>query len=185
MSMRRAIEVVATLAARGVIKDYAIAGAVAALAYIEPTSTQDLDILISVADLQERRSGLILLTPVENALAEMGYAERSDVGIVIEGWPVQFLPVASSLDEECLRDAAEIEIGAAPGFKARVMKSEHVVAKALSVGRLKDLTRVEAFLDQQAVDIAALKTVIDRHGLADAWKAFCLKSGRADLLGLG
>ena len=102
MSMRDTIAVVAKLAERGVIGNYAIAGAVAAINYIEPFLTADLDVLISVANFEKRASGLILLTPIEKALAEMGYTERSDVGVVIEGWPVQFLPVASPLDEEAL-----------------------------------------------------------------------------------
>lgn len=182
MTMRKAIEVIAGLATHGVIENYAVTGAVAALAYIEPTLTQDLDILISVADLDERTSGLILLTPIEAALAELGYAERSDVGVLIEGWPVQFIPVASDLDEESLREAADMEIAGESPFRARVLKPEHIVAKAVSIGRLKDLARVEAFLDQQVVDLLALKAVIDRHELRNAWNSFCLKSGRPDPL---
>ncbi len=181
MTMRKAIEVVAQLAARGVIKNYAITGAVAALAYIEPISTQDLDILVSVGDFSGTQSGLLLLSPIESALAELGYNERRDVGVVVEGWPVQFIPAASELDEESLRDAALTQIGPTT---ARVLKPEHIVAKAISVGRLKDLARVETFLNTNAVDLPALKAVIVRHGLKDAWRAFCLKSGRTDALAL-
>jgi hypothetical protein len=54
---------------------------VAAVYYIEPTLTEGPDILVSIADFEERGSGLILLTPIEAALADMGYSERSDVGI--------------------------------------------------------------------------------------------------------
>jgi hypothetical protein len=68
MSIRKTIEVVTKLAERAAIKSYAIAGAVAALNYIEPTSTEDLDILVSIADFEHRQSGLILLTPIERAL---------------------------------------------------------------------------------------------------------------------
>jgi hypothetical protein len=121
MSIRKTIEVVTKLAERAAIKSYAIAGAVAALNYIEPTSTEDLDILVSIADFEHRQSGLILLTPIERALAEMGYTERADVGFMIEGWPVQFLPVASPLDEEALEKATEVEIDVTgqPPLKAR------------------------------------------------------------------
>jgi hypothetical protein len=87
MTMRKAIEVVGKLEAQGSIERYAVAGAVAALNYIEATFTEDLDILISVADFEQRRSGLILLAPIEAALAEMGYTKRSEVGIEVEGWP--------------------------------------------------------------------------------------------------
>jgi hypothetical protein len=110
MSLRKTIEVVTKLAEQGAIQRYAIAGAVAALNYIEPTLTEDLDILVSVAHFETRQSGLILLTPIEKALASMGYTERSDVGYMIEGWPVQFLPVASALDEEALEKASELDV---------------------------------------------------------------------------
>jgi len=150
MSLRKTIEVIAKLAEKGVIRQYAIAGAVAALNYIEPSLTEDLDILVSVEDF-EHRSGLIFLAPIEKALAELGYNERTDVGILVEGWPVQLLPVASALDEEALEKAIEVEIdlsGDRP-LKARCLRAEHVVATAIKVGRLKGLARVQAFLEQR------------------------------------
>ena len=45
MSMRKTIEVVTKLAEKGAIQRYAIAGAVAALNYIQPTLTEDLDLM--------------------------------------------------------------------------------------------------------------------------------------------
>src|SRR5215472_2919229 len=145
MSLRKTIEVITKLAEQGTIERYAIAGAVAALNYIQPTVTEDLDVLISIADFDKRQSGLILLTPIEKALSAMGYNQRSDVGYMIEGWPVQFLPVASALDEEALERAIEIDINLAgdPELKARCLRAEHIVATAVKLGRLKDLARVQ------------------------------------------
>lgn len=181
MSLRKTIEVITKLAEQGTIKQYAITGAIAALNYTEPTLTQDLDVLISIAHFGQRRTGLILLSPIEKALAEMGFTERSDVGIMIEGWPVQFLPVASALDEEALERAVEIEIEIAPRgdspAKARCLRAEHLVAKAVELGRLKDLARAQAFLEQNAVDLMALKDVLQRHNLMGRWLSFCAKSG--------
>ncbi len=180
MSLRSTIEVVTRLAEQGVVQHYAITGAVAALNYIQPTLTEDLDILVSVADFREHKSGLLLLTPIETALAKMGYTQRADVGIMVDGWPVQFLPTASPLDEEALEQAIELDIGVDGGspLKARCLRAEHVVATAVKVGRLKDLARVEAFLSQNAVDIEALKGVLQRHDLIGAWRTFCLKAGK-------
>jgi len=186
MSLRNTIEVIARLAEQGVIQRYAIAGAIGALNYIEPTLTEDLDILVSSAHFEERQSGLILLTPIEQALAKMGYTERSDVGILIEDWPVQFLPVASPLDEEALEQAVDLDIDVAgePRLKACCLSAEHLVAIAVKLGRLKDLARVQAFLDQQAVDLAVLKGILERHGLRQAWRFFCAKAGIEDPLKL-
>src|SRR5262245_33853209 len=184
MSLRKTIEVIVRLAEQGVIRRYAIAGAVAALNYIQPTLTEDLDILVSTPDFEAHKSGLLLLSPIEKALAQMGYAERTSVGYMVEGWPVQFLPVASPLDDEALDNAVEIDVdvSATPPVKARCLTAEHIVAIALKVGRLKDLARIEAFLSAGQVDLAALKDVLARHHLLDAWKTFCSKAGIKDPL---
>jgi hypothetical protein len=178
MSLRNTIEVVTRLAEGGAMQRYAIAGAVAALNYIQPTLTEDLDVLVSVAHFEKRQSGLILLGPIEDALAKMGYTERSDVGYMIGDWPVQFLPVASELDEEALDKAIEVDIDATgnPPLKARCLRAEHVVAIAVKLGRLKDLARVQAFLEQDAVDLAALNDVLKRHNLMGDWRSFCAKA---------
>lgn len=144
MTLRATIEVITKLADQGVIQRYAIAGAVAALNYIEPTLTEDLDILVSTAHFESHSSGLLLLTPIEAALGKMGYTERTAVELMIEGWPVQFLPVSSALDEEALEQAIELDIddtGTSP-VKARCLRAEYLVATAAKVGRLKDLARI-------------------------------------------
>ncbi len=178
MTLRKTIEVVARLAENKVIGSYAIAGAVAALNYIQPTLTEDLDILISIDGFEKRPSGLLLLGPIEKALAAMGYAERTDLGYRVEGWPVQFLPVASVLDEEALAQAVEIDIATADeaSVKVRCLSAQHVVAIALKLGRLKDLARIQSFLEQNAVDLKRLKDVLERHDLLYAWAQFCLKA---------
>ena len=184
MSLEKTIEVIAKLAEQGTIKQYAITGAVAALNYIQPTLTEDLGILVSVADFGERK-GLILLAPIESALAKMGYTERSGVGIRIEDWPVQFLPVASALDEEALANAVEVDYKRTGGrFKARVLRPEYLVVTGLKVGRLKDLARIDAFLDENAVDLEPLKALLKRFELMPAWDIYCAKAGKLDLLGL-
>jgi hypothetical protein len=184
MALRKTVEVVVKLAEWGVIQRYAIAGAVAALNYIQPTLTEDLDILVSIAHFETRPSGLILLAPIEQALAEMGYTERADLGIMIDGWPVQFLPAASALDEEALDSAIDLEIDITgnPPLTARCLRAEYVVAIAVKLGRLKDLARVQAFLEQGAVDLVLLRGVLEKHDLMSNWRIFCTKAAIADPL---
>lgn len=179
MSMRKTIEVVTKLKENKVISNYAIAGAVAALNYIQPTLTEDLDILISIDGFESGPSGLLLLTPVEEALAQMGYTQRTDVGYLVEGWPVQFLPVGSALDEEALELAVELNVapkGEAP-LMARSLRAEHIVATATKLGRTKDLLRIETFLNQKAVDLSRLKNVLERHNLMNNWRVLLMKAG--------
>jgi len=181
--MRRTIQVVDELASKGVIGKYAIAGAVAAIYYIEPTLTDDLDILISVDTFDRKRSGLLTIEPLLRALENAGYSEFRKEGVVIEGWPVQFLPVSSALDEEALEQAIEVDLDVGgSAIRTRVLRAEHVVATAVKLGRAKDFARVAEFLERGAVDPAALGAVISRHGLARAWAAFCRKTGTANPL---
>jgi hypothetical protein len=182
--MRETILVINGMVEKGVMTGYAIGGAVAALNYLEPTATEDLDILVSFDEVPDRpRSGLVTLEPIFAHLKMLGYTEFRKEGIVIEGWPVQFLPVANDLDAEALERAQEVEIGLTGGsVRARILRAEHVVATALRVGRAKDYIRIADFIEQGAVELRALAAVLDRHGMRDGWRRFCMKTGTADPL---
>jgi hypothetical protein len=58
-----------------------------------------------------------------------------------------------------------------------VLRPEYIVATALRVNRAKDRNRIIQFLDDEAVDIDSLCDVLGRHGLADAWRDFCRRTG--------
>jgi len=89
--------------------------------------------------------------------------------IIVEGWPVQFLPVGDSLEQEALREAIQTEV---QGVSTWVMKAEHLVALALRTGRSKDQVRILQFLEAGAVDRGKLQAVITRHGLNPQWQRF-------------
>jgi hypothetical protein len=183
MGMKRTLDVLNAMEADGIIGRYAIAGAVAAYNYIEPAVTEDVDILVAL----ERGSGpgtlgLISLTPIFSYLKAKGYEEFRREGIVIEGWPVQFLPVADTLDIEALTQAEEIDLPFTASdtvVTTRVLRPEHLAAIALRVGRPKDLSRIAQFLAEKAVEFSALCGVIERHRLSNAWQLFC-KQFRVD-----
>ena len=179
MSIKTTIEVLNAMQADGIIGRYAIAGAVAAYAYIEPAVTRDLDILVTFEKMSP--SGLISLEPIFSYLAKKGHTEHEDEGLIIDGWPVQFLPVADDLQNEALAEAGDIELREhGEAVTARVLKPEHLVAICLSVGRRKDLSRIVEFLERDAVDIDALCSLLSRHNLRFAWKTFCAKMSVAD-----
>lgn len=111
MGMKETIAVINQMEADGVVGRYAIGGAVAAFNYIEVSFTEDLDILVSFEDqAQAKATGLVTLGPILKYLAEKGFAEFRKEGVVVSGWPVQFLPVAKPLDEEGLREAITTEL---------------------------------------------------------------------------
>lgn len=184
MGMKRTLDVINALEADGVIGRYAIAGAIAAYNYIEPTVTEDLDILISLdAPSARAGTGLVTLSPILSHLKTKGYGEFRNEGALIEGWPVQFLPVADDLDAEALEQAQDMEIKideSEGSVRTRVLRAEHLIAISLRVGRAKDSIRIIQFLESGVVDVDRLCDVLDRHHLSDAWRAFCRRAGVAN-----
>ena len=165
--MKATLHVINRMQAAGVIGRFAIGGAVAALFYTEPTDTEDIDVFITFR--QSDRTEIISLAPIYQYLDKIGYSEKRKEGIVIEGWPVQFLPTCDALDEEALAQANETEIQGEP---VRVMKPEHLVAIALRTGRGKDFIRIQTLLNSGAVNADTLDAVLQRHKLVEKWAVF-------------
>ena len=179
------ITVLNQMVADGIIRRYAIGGAVAAMNYLEPALTEDVDVLISF-DTQSP-SGPVTLGPIVAWLGAKCYSEWRKEGLVVDGWPVQFLPVADPLDLEAIEQAAVVEdpFGTEATISTWMLSAEHVVATALKTGCPKDFVRISAFLDTEAVDLDLLGDILDRHGLGDKWVSFCQKTGRTDPLAEG
>lgn len=147
----------------GVIEQYAIGGAVAAIFYIEPINTNDLDVFFH---LKYSSTGLEILAPLYEYLSGLGYSAQEEA-IDIEGWPVQFLPTFNTLLEEAVAQANEV------GFqrtKTRVMQAEHLVAIMLQTGRLKDHARIAQFMEHDVVDQGRLVEILGRYGLIKKWE---------------
>src|SRR5687767_15804683 len=99
--MREILKIINRMVKDGVIKEYAIGGAVAAIYYLEPFDTADLDIFIQV---ETSDSALMILAPIYEYLTRRGYKAKGKF-IYIEGLPVQFLPVFDPLTEEAVEKA--------------------------------------------------------------------------------
>ena len=149
------------MVADGVIENYAVAGAVGAMFYVEAFATADLDVFVLTPE-----DRIIIELPGWEYLKARGYTEVEKEGIVVEGWPVQFLPATTSLEREAYTRAQILSVEEVP---VRVARPEHLVAIMLKVGRQKDIARIAMFLSQDAVEISALKDVINRHGLSEKW----------------
>ena len=50
----------------------------------------------------------------------------------------------------------------------------------IRVGRAKDAVRIVQFLDARMLNVGRLCEILDRHHMADAWRAFCRRTGVAD-----
>lgn len=148
------------MVADGVIENYAVGGALGAMFYVEPFSTKDLDVFVPI------HGRLIIELPEFAYLKSRGYTEFEHEGIVVEGWPVQFLPATTPLEQEAYLKAQVIDVQGTP---VRVARPEHLVAIMLNVGRERDIARITMFLTQDAVDVSALEDIINRHGLSHKW----------------
>jgi hypothetical protein len=159
--MKETFAVLNQMVADGAIENYALAGAVGAMFYVEPFSTQDIDVLVMTPE-----NRIVIELPGIDYLKARGYTEFRNEGIVIEDWPVQFLPATTDLEREAYLNAEISNIEEVP---VRVALAEHLVAIMLKVGRPKDLARIQIFLEQDAVKIDELNDVIQRHGLTEKW----------------
>jgi hypothetical protein len=164
--VKATLEAINGMEAEGVIKGYAIGGAVGATFYLEPAATVDLDVFITFPT--ESAGSLVSLAPVYEHLKARG-GRVQDEYIVIDQWPIQFLVAADSLEREAISEAVQTAVEDVP---TRVMSAEHLVAIALRVGRLKDHNRILQFLEQESVDRKKLEDILERHGLTTKWRNF-------------
>lgn len=162
-----------------IIGKYAIAGAVAAYNYIEPTVTDDLDVLVSFETAS--KSGLVSLQPIVAYLGKLGYTEWRHEGIVVGAWTVQFLPVSGALDAEALDSATTVDAGnGGLNLPCPVIRPEYIIASALIVGRPKDYVRIGQFIEDRAFDRDALNKVLLKHDLMAKWNIACNRLGLDD-----
>jgi len=162
--VKRTLQVLNEMEHDGVFIRYAIGGAMAAVFYVEPLLTFDLDVFVV---LPQTPGGLLTLAPLYDALRARGYSEQENECIRIEGVPVQFLPAYNALLEEALKEAQEIMYEDVP---ARVLRSEHLLAICLQAGRSKDRERVRILREQAKLDQNFLADVLRRHQLEDKCK---------------
>jgi hypothetical protein len=127
----------------GLIKDYALGGALAAIYYTEPFTTYDADIIF-VASHATLSAGI---PAIYSHLQSRGWRIGRE-HLLVKDFPVQFL-AASGLTEEAVRNANRIEY---EGVSAKVFRPEYIIAIAASVGRHKDLARIEQLITHAKID---------------------------------
>ncbi len=152
--------------ADGVIGPYAIGGAVGAVFWLEPFATKDLDVFVMLP--ATAGSSLLTLEPIYSYLLGRG-CQTSGQFIMIAGWAVEFVPPATPLVEEALRQAVRRDVN---GVSTRVFTAEHLAAICLQVGRAKDHDRVARFLEAGVIDANFFHSILQRHDLMPQWQKF-------------
>ena len=144
------------LVSAGLIKDYALGGALAAIYYTEPITTYHADIIFVASD-KTLSAGI---PAIYSHLQSKGWRiEREH--LLIGDFPVQFL-AASGLTEEAVREGRLVQF---EGVPAKVFRPEYIIAVAASVGRHKDFARIEQMLEQVKIDKALLADILRRYNL--------------------
>lgn len=166
MNIAGVFRVLADLVAEGVLESYAVGGAVAATYFLEPISTQDVDVFVRLP--AEPGKAVLDPTPIFAFLSHRGYGMEGEYAM-IEGWPVQFLAPPGALGEEALERAETVEAG---GVRVRILGAEHLAAIALSTGRAKDKARLLMFLEHPGFDRQEFEEIIERNRLGDVWAKF-------------
>jgi hypothetical protein len=144
------------LVSAGLIKDYALGGALAAIYYTEPVTTYDADIFFVVSD----KTLSARIPAINSHLQSEGWRVELE-HLIVKDFPVQFL-AASGLTEEAVRAAKQIEY---QGVPAKVFRPEYIIAISASVGRHKDRARIEQLLEQARIDKPLLDDILRRYNL--------------------
>ena len=145
------------LVSAGLIKDYALGGALAAIHYVEPFTTYDADIFFTPAT-EDLTGGI---PQIYEALCAKGWKVEGD-HLLLHNFPVQFL-AAHGLTEEAVKEALPLNYR---GVATKLFRAEHIIAIAASVGRLKDLARIEQVMEQADIDNNLLETILKRYKLS-------------------
>ncbi len=165
--MEATIRVLNQMTADGVIEAYALGGAMAAVFYIEPVVTFDLDVFVLLPPA-ERNQLVVTLERQNRWLADRGYRVAGE-HVIVENTPVQLLPAYNELVVEAVISSIEKTLGQ---VTARVCRPEHLMAILVQTGRAKDRARLEMFLEEAEFDRALFEALIDRFGLRERWAAW-------------
>lgn len=163
--MENTLKVINGMERRGVIGKYAIGGGIAAVFYMEPVLTYDLDVFFIPA---KENSGIVLLSPIYDYIREKGYLVDKE-HIVIGGIPVQFIPVYNELTREAVDNAVEKKYGK---IKTRIFRAEYLAAIMIQTFRPKDKERLAGFIEETEMDGKYLNRVLDSHDLKEKYERF-------------
>jgi hypothetical protein len=166
-NIERVFKVINKMYREGVLKNYAIGGAVATIYYTEPFATKDIDIFF----IPSEKEGLISLTPFYDFLLKKGYNTYKEY-IIIGEIPIQFIPAATDLEKEAVENAILVKY---KNLEIKIFKPEYLIAIFLKVYRPKDKVKLIKLIDQTKIDKPFLKDILQRYGLDKKFNEFVKK----------
>ena len=163
--MHKAFKVINEMFKDGILKNYAIGGAVAVMYYTEPFDTFDLDIFF----IPDEKEKIIVLTPFYNYLTKRKKYKTYKEYIMINGTPIQFIPAADELEKEAVENAIEINY---KDIKLKIIRVEYLMAIFLKVQRKKDILKLLKILDEAKIDYNLLNKILEKYGLTKTFENF-------------
>jgi hypothetical protein len=151
------------LKAAGIVEDYAVGGAMAALFYAEVTRTYDLDVFVL---LPPQPGTIVRLTSIYEWAARQGFPSQGE-HILIHEVPVQFLVADIGVENEAILHARAFEY---QGVPLRVVSPEHLVALFLRAGGERRRERVSLLVEAGVIDPHVLDDILARHHLQEEWQ---------------
>lgn len=167
MNIEKVFKVINRMYREGIIKDYAIGGAIATVYYTEPFATQDVDIFF----IPSEKEKIILLTPFYDFLLKKGYKTYKEY-ILIDDTPIQFIPASTDLEKEAVKNAILVKY---KNIEVRILKPEYLIAIFLKVYRPKDREKILKLLQQTKIDKTLLKKILQKYNLNNKYNEFLKK----------
>jgi hypothetical protein len=170
--MQEVCDILEQLVGEGVLRQYAIGGATAAGFHGEPLATRDVDVFVFLDP--PAGSLLVSLEPLYSRLRQLGFSEFEEEGLLIHGFPVQFLSASPGLESEAVSSAILVEWD---DHRMQVMRPEHLAAIALTVGRPKDRARLVYLTELPQFDRPVFHDILARHNLTAQWHQWATALG--------
>ncbi len=144
----------------GVVREYALGGAMALVFWTEPIATYDLDVFVV---LPPQEGAIVNLSPIYEWAAQRGYSTLAE-HVLIEGVPVQWIPSHNALSDEAIETAQTLDY---EGVAVRVIRPEYLAALYLepSARTPKRRERAAALAESPVVDRELLQRLLRRYTL--------------------
>jgi hypothetical protein len=161
--VEKTLKLIKELKEKKVFRDFSIGGGIAALYYIEPLLTYDLDIFFIPIE-----NSIDVLAPIYSYLKGKGFRVKKE-HVLVEGIPVQFIPVYNDLVKEAVQYSVEVKYGR---IKTRVVGLEYLIAIMLQTNRPKDRERLIKVFEEAKIDLKLLKKILKKHELYEKYVSF-------------
>ncbi|MGI8468527.1 MAG: hypothetical protein ACR2N3_08745 [Pyrinomonadaceae bacterium] len=147
-----------------IISRYAIGGAVAAIFYVEPRETFDLDIFFILE--QQPSNDFLRLETIYDFARTQNFEIESEF-IRIHGWAVQFFESETPLWKKAVETAREVRFETVETF---VIAPEYLATMMVEAGRNKDWIRLADFWEAEILDKQKFLKILEKFDLSEKWK---------------